>query len=562
MILLPAAPVLVPELSGAAWPDVEHLVDAGVRMLRTATSTSHDQVLVVAHGDRNSEVEYVPHNLRRWGAESVLVGPKGQPSEFDGKEVPGSVLMAWWWLTRAEVNTSVRSMVVAPQLSDETDRSKEIVREIDKFDGTVVFVADGPAALAPKAPIPLMENAVLIDRHLSEFIDGERKLPQVSYAEAKECGWYSQRVWDVIAESISNAHLDKSVHSAPFGVGYHVASWSETEERNQSIEQPSSARLATTDASALPTPIVIVGPTGTGKSDLALDLAEEFEGEIVNLDAMQLYKGMDVGTAKVPLSARRGLAHHMFDVLEVTETASVADYQRQAREAVESIRAHGKTPIVVGGSMMYYQSLLDEWDFPETDKEVRARYERRLEAVGVETLHAELAEKDPQAAASILPTDPRRTVRALEVIELTGKPFAASRPKIGRPRWESTILALDVANDELDARLEDRTHIMFEQGLVEEVRELITKGLRHGVTAKRAIGYAQVLEMLNKVGNNAPSTTELEEAIYRTFVGTRRYVRRQRSWFRRDERITWLDASTEAAEPLFKQASRIVRERA
>lgn len=183
------------------------------------------------------------------------------------------------------------------------------------------------------------------------------------------------------------------------------------------------------------TPIAVVGPTATGKSDLGLDLAERLGGEIVNIDAMQLYRGMDVGTAKLSVPERRGIVHHQLDVLDVTETATVARYQESARRDIEDIRARGAVPIIVGGSMMYVQSLLDEWAFPATDPQIRAHWESVLAERGVAAVHAELARVDPEAAASILPTDGRRIVRALEVVQLTGKPFAASAPKIGEPRW-------------------------------------------------------------------------------------------------------------------------------
>ncbi|MEB3983252.1 tRNA (adenosine(37)-N6)-dimethylallyltransferase MiaA [Mycobacterium sp. 663a-19] len=290
-------------------------------------------------------------------------------------------------------------------------------------------------------------------------------------------------------------------------------------------------------------PLAIIGPTGTGKSQLALDLAERVErlgirAEIVNADAMQLYRGMDIGTAKLPVEARRGIPHHQLDVLDVTETATVARYQRSAAADIEAIAARGALPVIVGGSMLYIQSLLDDWSFPATDPAVRARWERRLAEVGAGPLHAELARRDPAAAAAILPTDGRRTVRALEVVELTGRPFAASAPRIGAPRWDTVIVGLDCDTTLLDERLARRTDTMFDRGLVDEVRALLRRGLREGVTASRALGYAQVIADLDAGGNG--------EAREQTFVGTRRYVRRQRSWFRRDHRVHWLDAADPA----------------
>jgi tRNA dimethylallyltransferase len=291
-------------------------------------------------------------------------------------------------------------------------------------------------------------------------------------------------------------------------------------------------------------PIAVIGPTGTGKSQLALDLAEALGGEIVNADAMQLYRGMDIGTAKLPVEARRGIPHHQLDVLDVTETATVARYQQAAAADVEAIAARGAAPVIVGGSMLYIQSLLDDWSFPATDPAVRARWERRLAEVGVGALHAELARRDPAAAAAILPTDGRRTVRALEVVELTGRPFAASAPRIGAPRWDTAIVGLDCDTTVLDERLARRTDAMFDRGLVDEVRGLLGAGLRDGVTASRALGYAQVLAALDA----GAGPDQLREAREQTYVGTRRYVRRQRSWFRRDHRVTWLDSEKGGAE--------------
>ncbi|KAA8962919.1 tRNA (adenosine(37)-N6)-dimethylallyltransferase MiaA [Mycobacterium sp.] len=283
-------------------------------------------------------------------------------------------------------------------------------------------------------------------------------------------------------------------------------------------------------------PLAIVGPTGTGKSDLALQVAERLGGEIVNADAMQFYRGMDIGTAKLPLSARRGIPHHQLDVLDVTETATVARYQREAAADVEAIAARGAVPVIVGGSMLYIQSLIDGWAFPATDPAVRARWEQRLIEVGVAALHTELAARDPAAAASILPTDARRIVRALEVVDLTGKPFAASSPPIGPPRWDTVIVGLDCATERLDERLAKRTDAMFAHGLVDEVTRLLGRGLRAGLTASRALGYAQVIADLDAGGTGHAARDP-------TLIGTRRYVRRQRSWFRRDHRIHWLDAT-------------------
>jgi len=283
-------------------------------------------------------------------------------------------------------------------------------------------------------------------------------------------------------------------------------------------------------------PVAVVGPTATGKSDLGLDLACALGGEIVNIDAMQQYRGMDIGTAKLTVAERRSIPHHQLDVLDVVDTATVARYQEAATADIEAIRARGAVPIIVGGSMMYVQALLDDWAFPATDPQVRAKWEAVLAEGGLAAVHAALQQADPVAAATILPTDGRRMVRALEVVELTGRPFAASQPQRGEPRWGTVILGVDRETTELDERIARRTDLMFERGLVDEVRGLLDHGLRDGVTAKHAIGYAQVLEYLD-------GDCDLEHARERTFIGTRRYVRRQRSWFRRDPRVHWLDGA-------------------
>lgn len=296
-------------------------------------------------------------------------------------------------------------------------------------------------------------------------------------------------------------------------------------------------------------PLAVIGPTGTGKSALALEFAERVGGEIVNADAMQQYRGMDIGTAKLTVEERRGIPHHQLDVLDVVETATVARYQQAAAADIETIAARGATPVIVGGSMLYIQSLLDEWSFPATDPAVRAKYEARLAEIGVAALHAELARVDAAAAASILPTDGRRIVRALEVVELTGEPFAASALTIGAPRWDTAIIGLDWDTAVLDERLAQRTDKMFADGLVREVVDLLERGLRDGVTAARALGYAQVLADLDAGGDGSGAREP-------TFIGTRRYVRRQRSWFRRDHRVVWLDG---ASEGLVDDALRVWR---
>lgn len=285
-------------------------------------------------------------------------------------------------------------------------------------------------------------------------------------------------------------------------------------------------------------PIAVVGPTASGKTAISLELAKRLDGEVVNIDSMQLYRGMDIGTAKVPPEERQGIPHHQLDIWPVTKPASVAEYRAGAIETVEKIFSRGKTPIIVGGSMMYIQALVDEWDFPPTDPMVREKWQRELDVRGVAALHEHLATIDPEAARIIEDNDPRRTVRALEVIELTGKPFAASQPpKNSTPRWDLRLLGLNAPAEWLNPRIELRVRQMFDQGLVEEVRALVADGLVRESTAGQAIGYAQVLDFF-------AGELTFEEAVDRTITGTRRYARRQRSWFRRDKRIIWIDANS------------------
>lgn len=281
-------------------------------------------------------------------------------------------------------------------------------------------------------------------------------------------------------------------------------------------------------------PIVVVGPTATGKSELAVTLARELGGEVINADAMQLYRGMDVGTAKVTAAEQRGVPHHLLDVLDVTETASVAAYQRDARAVIERLLEAGKTPVLTGGSGLYVQAVLDDLRFPGTEPRVRARLEAEAAEAGPAALHARLACRDPKAAAAILPTNTRRIVRALEVIEITGLPFSASLPEPGPARYGAVLIGVDRDVAALDGRVESRVDRMFADGLVDEVRLLAGKGLRDGKTASRALGYQQVLAALDGDGDLAAAAAATKQA-------TRRFVRRQRSWFRRDGRIRWFD---------------------
>ncbi|WP_307789004.1 tRNA (adenosine(37)-N6)-dimethylallyltransferase MiaA [Glycomyces salinus] len=280
--------------------------------------------------------------------------------------------------------------------------------------------------------------------------------------------------------------------------------------------------------------IAVVGPTAAGKTALSVALAERLSGEVVNADSMQLYRGMDIGTAKVTEAERRGVPHHVFDVLDVTEAADVAGYQKLARDAVADIRARGNRPVLVGGSGLYVQAALDEMDFPGTDPAIRARLEAELDREGSAALWERLRTADPAAAKAILPSNGRRIVRALEVIELTGS-FTASLPE-PKARIEAVRIGVDLDTETLDERIERRVETMWKAGLVEEVRELERRGLRRGRTASRALGYQQVLAHL-------AGEYDEDEAFRRTVQGTRRFVRRQRSWFKRDGRIEWFDAA-------------------
>jgi tRNA dimethylallyltransferase len=279
--------------------------------------------------------------------------------------------------------------------------------------------------------------------------------------------------------------------------------------------------------------VAVVGATASGKSALALDVAERLGGEIVNTDSMQVYRGMDVGTAKLPLAERRGIAHHLLDVLDVTEAATVAQFQAWAREVIEDCHRRGVTPVLVGGSALYTRAILDEFEFPGTDPDIRGRLEDELAQVGAEALHARLAEVDPAAAAQMLPQNGRRVVRALEVIEMTGRPWTPSLPE---PRYHygaAVQIGVDIDRATLDRRIALRVEQMWEGGFVEEVRRLAEHGLREGRTAYRALGYQQIMSFLD-------GEITLDQAKEQTVNRTRRFARRQDGWFRKDLRITWV----------------------
>lgn len=298
------------------------------------------------------------------------------------------------------------------------------------------------------------------------------------------------------------------------------------------------------------TVVAVVGATATGKSALALDLALALDGEIVGADASQLYRGMDVGTAKTPADRRRGVPHHLVDVLDVADSASVAAYQQQARAVFADVLARGRTPVLVGGSGLYVRAALDEMEFPPTDPAVRARLEAEADVVGSPALHERLAAADPAAAAAILPTNARRVVRALEVGEITGRPFSASMPQRGRYAVPAVQVGLRVPREVLDERTDARVAAMRRDGLTAEVAALAAGDLRAGTTAGRALGYAQLLEHLAGVVT--------EDAAYEaTATATRAYARRQVRWFRVDTRVRWLDVGVDGAgdsERLLTQA--------
>ena len=282
------------------------------------------------------------------------------------------------------------------------------------------------------------------------------------------------------------------------------------------------------------TPIVaVVGATASGKTGLSLDLAEALGGEIVNTDAMQVYRGMDIGTAKLPEAERRGIPHHLLDTLTVRDPATVAEFQGWARDVSRQLRSRGTVPVLVGGSALYTRAILDRFEFPGTDEAVRRELEAELDRVGPAALHERLRARDPDAAAKILVENGRRTVRALEVIAITGRPYTASLPTLEYADPRSVQVGVDIDRPTLDRRIEQRVDHMFELGFVDEVQRLLADGLAEGRTAGRAIGYREVAAYLS-------GELTLDEARERTVTATRRFARRQDSWFRKDPRIVWV----------------------
>jgi tRNA dimethylallyltransferase len=293
--------------------------------------------------------------------------------------------------------------------------------------------------------------------------------------------------------------------------------------------------------------VAVVGPTAAGKSELSLRLADALDGEVINADSMQLYRGMDIGTGKLTAAERGDVPHHLLDIWDVTETASVSEYQRLARAVIADVQARGRTPILVGGSGLYIRAAIDNLEFPGTDPVLRARLEGELTALGPAALHGKLASADPVAAAAILPSNGRRIVRALEVIELSGRPFSATLPSYDAV-LAAVQIGLAIPRPLLDERIACRVRRMFRDGLVDEVRRLADPvapggGLRAGLTASRALGYAQVLRHLDGDWTQA-------EAEEETVRATRRFARRQESWFRRDPRVRWLDGTEPVPAPV------------
>ena len=285
---------------------------------------------------------------------------------------------------------------------------------------------------------------------------------------------------------------------------------------------------------------VILGATAVGKTQLSLDLAQLIDAEIINADSMQLYRGMDIGTAKLPLDERRGIAHHMLDILDVTELANVSDYQIRGREVIQEIQGRGKRVVIIGGSGLFIQSLLEDMQFPPGDPLVRARLEHETEELGLAAMYAKLLDFDPEAGAKVNPANARRVIRALEVIEVTG--LAPVTSLVALPIVVPSIrVGLRRERPELDARITTRVGQMWDQGFVEEVHTLLEAGLREGVTARKALGYAQILAALD-------GEFTLEQAPERTMIATRQFARRQDSWFGRDTSIIWRDANTLSAQ--------------
>ena len=288
--------------------------------------------------------------------------------------------------------------------------------------------------------------------------------------------------------------------------------------------------------------VIISGATATGKSELAIEVAKEIGAEIISADSMQLYKGMDIGTAKLTMAERQGITHHLLDLVDVKTDVTVSWYQELARAKIDELRGAGKSVVVVGGTGLYIKAILDDLNFPETDPEVREKLNQEAEKVGGDAMHQRLAKLDPAASLAIPKENVRRVIRALEVIEITGKPFTAILPREDSTKYPDAMqfgLAMD--RESLDIRIDTRVAKMWEAGFVDEVEELINQGILEGKTAQAAIGYAQIIRMKH-------GSMSQEEAIEDTARATRQYARRQETWFSRDLRITWLSATSNLSE--------------
>jgi tRNA dimethylallyltransferase len=288
--------------------------------------------------------------------------------------------------------------------------------------------------------------------------------------------------------------------------------------------------------------VIISGATATGKSELAIEVAKEIGAEIISADSMQLYKGMDIGTAKLTMAERQGITHHLLDLVDVKTDVTVSWYQELARAKIDELRGAGKSVVVVGGTGLYIKAILDDLNFPETDPEVREKLNQEAEKIGGDAMHQRLAKLDPAASLAIPKENVRRVIRALEVIKITGKPFTAILPREDSSKYPDAMqfgLAMD--RESLDIRIDNRVAKMWEASFVDEVEELINQGILEGKTAQAAIGYAQIIRMKH-------GSMSQEEAIEDTARATRQYARRQETWFSRDLRITWLSATSNLSE--------------
>lgn len=292
--------------------------------------------------------------------------------------------------------------------------------------------------------------------------------------------------------------------------------------------------------------VVISGATATGKSALSVELAQAIDAEIINADSMQVYRGMDIGTAKICAEERNGISHHMLDVLNVSQDSTVAWYQSEARRAIDEVHSRGKNVVMVGGTGLYIKAVIDELNFPDTDPMVRHTLNAEAEELGIDAMFARLEKLDPAAALAIDRANLRRIIRALEVIEITGKPFTANLPREESIRYpDARQFGLVMNREDLSDRIDVRVNSMFDQGLVAEVQKLVADGLLQGRTAQRALGYAQVISYLN-------GEISLDAAIEETKRATRQYARRQETWFSRDARITWLSTRQPRLESILE----------